>query len=445
MARTLLVSSLVLLFVCAAACGPGEVWYGENMSANPEAARTFQPLETDKALLWDRQTTETAEVLRGLVDEFNKGRAGVPVETQYIGGYGEIYRKVTASIEAGKLPAMAASYENMTSAYARAGAVVPLDPFIEDPELGYTPEELNDFFPVVMEINRYPQLDNKMYSFPYTKSVLMLYFNENVLREAGLEGPPRTWDDFLAQCRQVKARTGKTPYALNVDASAVDGMIYSMGGEIVEGNRTLFDQPPALRVFELLETLAKEQLCYQITPGTFDDEAAFAQDKVAFQMRTSAGRVSVLRLKGGTQGWGMSILPQADPEHPQTVLFGANISVFNVPEEQQKASWQFIKFFTSPDVNVRWALATGYLPIRKSAAEDPRMQAFWNEWKYNRAAFDCLPYARPEPKFVGWEKIRTHIEDAETAVITGLKSGRDAALELKRKADAVLREQGYTG
>ena len=32
------------------------------------------------------------------------------------------------------------------------------------------------------------------------------------------------------------------------------------------------------------------------------------------------------------------------------------------PEEQQGA-WEFIKYFTSPDVQVDWNLETGYLPL----------------------------------------------------------------------------------
>jgi ABC-type glycerol-3-phosphate transport system substrate-binding protein len=436
MARTLFLTLAACLFVFALGCAPKAP--APAAGAGP---KTFEPIEANKAVVWDRQTTETAAFLRDIVGEFNKGRTGVPLDAQYIGGYSEIFRKVTASIEAGKLPAMAASYESMTSEYIKAGAVAELDPFVKDPKLGYTDADLQDFFPVVMEINRYPQFDNRMYSFPYTKSVLMLYFNETVLKSAGLDGtPPRTWGDFLAQCRAVTQKTGKPAYALNVDASTVDGMIYSMGGDLLNGNTTLFDQPPAIKTFELLETLAKEKLCYQITPQTFDDEAAFSQNQVAFYIRTSSGRTSVLRLmQGKTEGWGIAMLPQADPNNPHTVLFGANVCIFNVPKEQQTAAWEFVKFFTSPDVNVRWALATGYVPIRKSAANDPRMQAFWNEWKYNRAAYDCLPFARPEPKLAGWQKVRTQIEKAETAVLTGLQPARDAATHLKKEADQALK------
>ena len=73
--------------------------------------------------------------------------------------------------------------------------------------------------------------------------------------------------------------------------------------------------------------------------------------------------------------WGMAPIPQADPAHPHTTLFGPNITVFRTTEDQQRTAWGFIKYFTSAKVSVRWALATGYLPIRKSAAS---LLATWN-------------------------------------------------------------------
>jgi multiple sugar transport system substrate-binding protein len=358
---------------------------------------------------------------------------------EHSGGYKEIFQKVSASIRAGALPGMAVAYQSMTAEYALTGAVVALEPFINDPQTGLTAADLDDFFPVVIATNRYPDFGGKMLSFPFCKSVLMLYFNKRVLGQAGFTEPPKTWADFLEQCRQVKAKTGKFAYAVSVDCSTIAAMIFSMGGEMVSGKETRFDSPPALKTFELIETLANEDLAYQITPGAYDDEGALAQDTVAFVIRSSSGRTNVKLLMQNEQDkWGMAMIPQDNPQAPSTVLFGPNVCIFNTTPEQQQTAWAFAKFFTSPDVSVRWALGTGYLPIRKSAASNPDMQKFWAEWPYNRAAFDCLPFAKSEPNLAGWQEVRTLVENAETEVLTKIKLGRQAAVDLKQKADAVL-------
>ena len=247
-----------------------------------------------------------------------------------------------------------------------------------------------------------------MYSFPFCKSVLMLYFNKTVLAEAGIEAPPQTWDQFLAQCRRVKAKTGHPAYAVSVDPSTIAGMIFSMGGEVAAGRETLFDSPAALKTFGLLETLAKEKLAYHIAPRSYDDEVALAQGDVAFVMRSSSGRTSVTRLMNDLDKWGMTRIPQADTEHPRTVLFGPNICVFNTTPEQQRAGWEFVKFFT--------------------CAERP----------HTRAARDRLPLAQSEPTLAGGQEVRGLVDVAETEILTGLKPAAQAAADLKRKADAVL-------
>ena len=399
----------------------------------------FQPIVADAVEFWDRQTTENAELLEQIVAEFNDSQEGPPIRLVQSGNYGDIYRKVTASIQAGVLPGMAAVYESMIPTYAEANAIVPLGPYVHDEQLGFTEEELGDFFPAVIETNTFESLGGALYSFPYTKSVPMLYYNLRVLNAAGLDDPPRTWDEFLAQCRAVKAKLNKPAWALSIDASTVDGMIYSMGGEILRDGKTLFDSPAAIRVFALFDTLAEEELIYTIQPGRFDDESAFGQDEVAFAVRGSSSRPYFDLVKeGDREGWGMVPLPQADPSNPKTILYGGNICVFRTTEEQQRAAWAFIKYFTSPDVSVRWALATGYLPVRKSAAADPRLQAHWEAWPDDRLAFESLAWAEPEPNVPGWQEVRGLIENALTAVVTDIKSGEQAAHDLKREADAVL-------
>jgi len=411
-------------------------------SAQQTAAR-YQPVNSSAAVFWDRQITESAELMRQLAEEFNATRGdALPIKVEHTGNYTDIFKKVSASIQAGSLPSIAVGYQSMTAEYLQANAVVALEPFMDDPQRGLSQDDLNDFFPAMLETNRYPDHGNKLYSFPFCKSVLMLYFNKRVLADAGFSEPPKTWDEFLDQSRQIKAKLGKKAYAVNADCSTIAGMIFSMGGEVVSGKETLFDSPAALRTFELLETMIQEGLAYQITPGTYDDETALTQGEVAFSLRTSAGRTNVVLLMEGRQDeWGMAMIPQADPANPATVLYGPNICIFNTTPEQQQAGWDFIKFFTSKDVSTRWALGTGYLPIRKSAEEDPQMQAFWAEWPYNRAAFDCLPYAKSEPNLSGWQEVRTLVENAETEILTGLKPAKQAASELKQKADAVLSRQ----
>ena len=423
--------SLLLLGVGISSC-----------SGSSPAPGTYAPIDRAHAVFWDRQTTESAKLLNEIADAFNAQHPALPIKVEKAGGYGDIFRKVSASIQARKLPAMAVSYESMTAEYLPSGAIAPLDDFLNDPEIGFSQAELDDFFPVALESSRYTGFDGKVYSFPFAKSVLMLYYNNRVLAAAGIEAPPKTWLEFLDQCRQIKATTGKFAHGVHVDASTVSAIIYSMGGVIIEDGKTQYDQAAALEAFGIYETLAKEKLAYQIAPGTFDDEVALAGDQIAFTLRSSGGRLNVnLAMDSDPARWGMTHIPQANPEKPITVLFGPSVNIFNTSAEQQRTAWAFVRYFTSPGVSARWARETGYLPVRKSSLEDPALKEFLAQDASNRAAFDALPTARPEPNVLGWQQIRPLVERAQTEVLTGLSDARTAALKLKQQADAVLAKQ----
>ena len=388
-------------------------------------------MDPDVADFWDRQTTENAQLLREIVAEFNAGHPGLPVKVVQSGNYGDIYTKTVAAIKARTLPSMVVAYGNMTVEYAKQGAVADLGRFVSDPDVGLSAEDLDDFFPAVLEQNRYPELDGRTLSFPYTISVLVMYCNTDLMALAGLSEPPVTWDEFLYQCREVKKRTGKYALCFDVDPSAINGMIFSRGGDIIEKGKLRYDSPESIAVLTLLETLFREKLAYQNPPRTFNDQTAFGNDEIAFSFRPSSSRPYYELVKEGLEGWRVAPIPQIDPDHPATVLYGANISIFNTTPDHMDAAWAFIKYFTSPETNVRWALKTGYLPYRMSAVEDARLQAYWDEWPYNRVAFDCLPYARPEPNLEGWQEVRRFIENATTSVITGLSTAREAATTLQ--------------
>ena len=402
---------------------------------------TFRPIQTENAEFWHRQTTVTAELMETIVAQFNAENPSLPIEPIYAGNYGEIYRKVTTSIKAKTLPALAVAYENMTAEYAQSNAVVELDSWVDHPEFGLSEDDINDFFPAMLDTNRFTEYDGALLSLPFTKSVLVLYYNKRVLKAAGLTTPPKTWEEFITQSKQIKERTGKFALSFDVDCSTIDGILFSMGGQVMKDGKTQYDSTESIETFELIEYLFKEKLAYQNPPGTFNDETDFGNDKIGFILRTSSNRPYLEDLFNDHDAWGIAPLPQSDLDNPKTVLYGGSICLFNTTPEQQEAAWKFVRYFTSTEATVQWALGTGYLPVRRSAANDPKMQAFWESWPDNRVAFDCLEYAVPEPNISGWQQIRNRVARAATEVISSMSTGQDAAIRLKKDADAIISKQ----
>jgi multiple sugar transport system substrate-binding protein/sn-glycerol 3-phosphate transport system substrate-binding protein len=140
--------------------------------------------------------------------------------------------------------------------------------------------------------------------------------------------------------------------------------------------------------------------------------------------------------------WGMARIPQQDPAHPATVLFGPNVTLCNTTPEQNAAAWTFVKWFTTPEISARWAAGTGYLPVRKSAMDRPEMKRLFDQWECNRAAFDCLDFARCEPNVTGWQQVRDLVARTLSEVLSASREPGDAARSLKREADEALARAG---
>ena len=401
--------------------------------------RSFKPLDPDFAVFWDRQTTESAQLLQDLAAEFNRSWQGIPIKVERAGNYTDIFRKVSASIRAGVLPAMAVAYESMTNDYINAGAAVDLEPLLADEEAGLSAEALADYIPGALENNRFANHDNHLYAFPFAKSVLILYYNKKVMQDAGITAPPATWDDFINQCRQIKAKTGKYAHGVHADCSTVNGMIFSQGGDVLKDGKCLYDSPEALAVFRIYEILAKENLAWLVSPSSYEDNVALSKDEIAFVMRSSSSFSDMkLLMEGDTERWGIAPIPQKYPAKPGTTLYGPNVCIFNTTEAHIQAAWAFMKFLTSPEVSVRWSLETGYLPVRRSTLHQPELQQHWEKWECNKVPYDCLAFARTEPNAPGWQEVRDLATRAVSEIMAGVTTAEKAAAALQSGAERIL-------
>ena len=67
--------------------------------------------------------------------------------------------------------------------------------------------------------------------------------------------------------------------------------------------------------------------------------------------------------------------PQFEGGEAFAVQQGAGMVVTNTDEKQIYASVQFLKWFTEDERNIRFSVASGYLPVTKSANDVEKIQA----------------------------------------------------------------------
>jgi ABC-type glycerol-3-phosphate transport system substrate-binding protein len=313
---------------------------------------------------------------------------------------------------------------------------------------GLDKASLEDIFKTYLDTNRFPQFGNKLLSFPFTKSLLITYQNDDVLKEVGASSP-RTWDEFenaarAATKRGADGRPTRFGWATPVSASTFNGWVLSRGGRLMsEDNKTVaWDGKEGVDSVKLLDKLIREGVAY--VPKGFDYQTDFGVGKVAFVQESSTGRpffVSSFPKDRPAPNWSIVGLPQTDPAKARTVQYGANIIVFKSTAEKQLASWMFVKWFAEKDQTADWAIKSSYMPVRKSAAENAALKSYWAKDTQGKAAFDLTGTAVPEPNVRGQQDIRTVIEDLLTSVTTGRVTDVEKAVkDAGAKANQILKE-----
>jgi len=252
----------------------------------------------------------------------------------------------------------------------------------------------------------------------------------------------------VQQCRDVKAKAGITPFSYSRDPSSFDAMILSLGGKLLadDGTRSLLDSPQVRRAFAMLDTLVRDKLATVVPLQSDDDRLHFSTGRAAFILRSSTTRAYMRKDILDAQGrdrfdWQMACPPVGTGQPKLTVLYGGNICVFKSTPERQRGAWEFIKFFVSPEITAEWASRTGYLPVRRSAADVKTYAAFLAEHRRNRATFDTIPHGAREPSVAGWQAIRQYILEQITRVCKGQATPAEAATAAAARADAELQRR----
>jgi len=412
-----------------------EVEVPVEVTPTPEPLDAISQLDPSgqEVTFWHVSTKIHEEVLLEMIEAFNETNDyGITVVPEYGGYYGDIRTKTLAAISAGTPPEMAVAYQNMVAEYAEAGVVQPLDDYVASEKYGLTEAELNDYYQAFLEGDRYPAFGGRMLSFPPNRSMEVMYYNKDWLAELEYDGPPQTWDEFYEMCAAATDPAAETSgYAISPSASTFAGWVWTRGGEILseDGSEPVFEEE-GVEALTFLQDLVNEGYAYQIAER-YGDQTDFANEKALFTFGSTAGLPYYDAAIEGRFDWSIAPLPH-ETEEPIVDMYGPSITVFQTTPEKELASWLFLKWFTEPEQTARWAITTGYFPVRRSAAQSEEMLAHFSENPLYAKAFSFLPYAKTEPTIAGWQAVRDALEEAIVAVITGEQSP-DAAVD-----DAVI-------
>ena len=115
-----------------------------------------------------------------------------------------------------------------------------------------------------------------------------------------------------------------------------------------------------------------------------------------------------------------------------------------VPDEQQAAAWDFMKFLNSIDSQVQWGVDGSTAPVSKAAAEDPRLQEAWTSslgGRWQKVAYEVLAGINtdfPGPVIGPYDQVRQAIKKCMDQVLLDGEPVDEAVKEADATITAAL-------
>lgn len=401
------------------------------------------PVEID---FWHIQATIYGEAIKEMVADFNKQYEGkIIVNEVFQGSYSDLNQKLRAALQGGGLPAVAMAGESDILQYMKADQIVALDEYIEDPTYGLTEAEVNDILPAVLERQRISAYEGKTMSWPHGNSSLGIYYNKDILAEAGYDAPAKTWKEFEQQALDIYEKTGIPALVIGNGqgyGSHSWSFLTSLGTYGVDPIKpdlsgVDLDNAHALELLTIFKNLLNAKA---ILVGE-DTEQEFTNARAAMELGTTARTTSKQDLIQDQFEWGITLPPQGDPSTPYTSLGGGNQVLFKTTPEEQLAGWLFLKYFAGPEGQAIYGARTGYFPASLSAQDVEVLSKDYEEHPQKKQAFEeIFPAGKPSVATAASGMINDAVNNAILNVYAGKASPADALKSLQAEAAKLLEE-----
>ncbi|AEB12897.1 ABC transporter substrate-binding protein [Marinithermus hydrothermalis] len=372
---------------------------------------------------WHSMDGPAGRAIERFAQAFNQSQPAYRVVPRFLGDYREGESKLVAALRTGSQPVLFQAELAFFPRLVAEGRAVPLDAYLED----LPPEFIRDFYPAAWA---YGVVDGTRYGLPFNTSTPVLFYNADAFRALGLEAP-RDWTAFVRAAERLTNRRSKG-YIAVLESWTFEAMVTSRGGSLVTPDgRPNFTSPEAVAALEMLVRLAREGAAIPRNLA----EAQFAQlDFVRTKgMMVFASIANWPAAERYTFAFELGVAPVPREAEGRVPLGGAQLVVLKgASPKQVRGAVAFWRFLMQPEQIAEWVQASFYVPLRRSVL--PRLEAFYAENPFRKAAFEQLEFAVPRPRTPHFAVWRTYLEEALEKAVKGGMDPRKALEEAQRKA-----------
>lgn len=314
--------------------------------AIPCGARAADPVTLQ---FWDNQQTESglSQYQTAAVKRFEAENPDIKIEVTTI-PYPEYQQRLLTAIQSGNPPDVSTVDQIWVAAFAKAGAIVPLDERAAAAGI-----KSSAFFPGAWSSAVY---DKTLWGIPFNVDVWSFSFINNALfKTAGIApGSLATWAGLKTAGEKLTDAT-KGHYGLGLFAHkgedtvvVLDSFIFSNGGQVLDaGGKCALTSPAALGALTYVASLAPYAPKGMANAASGDMRELFLNGSLAIEFWPALEQPTLAKSK---LDWDFVAGTAPEGKQPVGTYGGWNLVAYK-SSPHQDAAWKFIRFLTREDVN----------------------------------------------------------------------------------------------
>lgn len=360
------------------------------------------------------------DFLEQVIPVFEEQNPGITVKAETIdwGGY---QQKILTAVAGGIAPDVISVFATDMAPFVEKNVFKKLDDMVDT----------SAFIPNYLEAGRW---NDGLYTLPIAMTVRPLYYRKDLLKEAGYDNPPQTWEEFRDVAKTLTITTAQgnlervgfwvpTNHAYKTHQVWL-AFLQNNGGKVIDENGDIaFDSPEAIEAAQFFQDLV--QVDKVDIPGTITtDDKDLTQGKVAMLLSNSAIR--------GLPADFVENVGVALPPYNKTPIVEAAGEVVGITStcKNPEAAAKLLMFLTTDiETSVLYSKLEGGYPATVAAQDTDYV-------KSNQLLTDMMKmgndYGIPLPKHPQWIEINGILTSALDKIII---EGASPEATLKEAAD----------
>jgi len=377
------------------------------------------------------QAGPTVDEMNAIVAEFNKANPEIKVEIEYV-AYDALHDKITTAMASNPPAYDVFLVDDIWYAeFAKAG-------YVMDATDRITKEMKDKIFPAAWDITT---VDGKTYGMPWLLDQKYFYYNEEILKQAGFDAPPKTWDEMMEQAKVIKDK-GLAEFPVvwswgQYEAAICDWvtLLYGNGGSLADANgKAAFNNEIGVKTLDWMVKSIDDGITNPASVSYVEEDVrnVFSQGKAAFatnwlymydlvNFNTEQSQVTG-KIK-------MSLMPAFAGSGVDSATINGSMGFSVAATSPNKdAAWKYVEFLTSEDVQNRYS--AHLLPIWQTSYEGENLTKLQGYTPANATTVpmfsEQFPYAHVRPKVAFYPEASKALQLALQEALTKQKTPQQA-------------------